>query len=276
MNKFHRIQGITLVELMVAMAILSFLVVMLAQVLNNTGSAWTAGQAQTERRSAVRALSDTIARDLQTALMPIDPADPTTLQFVLNPSAVPATYQNPDALFWEAPIASDRTRGDVAEIGYFLKWDTSNASQPKPLFCRFFANPTDQNYLIYKQPSSWLSSSLLDALAPANNTGGNAYRGLFAENVIGFWIRCYDVNGNVISPATSYDSRVQKALPRSVKVSMVVTDSRGLAKLRQLPNYAAAGGANEPDLQQFINVLPDGVRQTCQSYTTEVYLQNAQ
>jgi len=276
----------TLIELMVAMAVLSVLVVMLVQVLNNTGSAWTAGQAQTERRGAARVLADSVARDLQTALMPMDTADPTTLQFVLNPAGVPAPYRNSDALFWQTPIATDASRGDVAEVGYFLKWDTTTKPGIAcPQFCRFFVNPTDANYLIYKQPSSWLSGTILDAVAPGNNVGGNAYRGLFAENVIGFWARCYVPNTNTTDPTQTgklilstgpYDSRVKKALPRSVKISLVIVDSRALPKLKAIPDYSTAGSAGEPDLQNFIANLPNGVRQACQSYSTEIFLQNAQ
>jgi hypothetical protein len=228
-----------------------------------------------------RALSDSIARQLQTALSPLDPADQTTLQFILNPASVPVTYQNPDALFWQAPVATDASRGDVAEVGYFLKWDVTQKTQPHPLFCQLFVNPTDPNFLIYKQPTTWLSSTILDAVAPANNLSNNAYRGLFAENVLGFWVRCYDQTGKWISSDGHYDSRVSgiplpnQALPRSVKISMVPADPRALARITQIPDYAKAGTADPPDLDSFITALPNGIRQSAQPYTTEIYLQNS-
>ena len=33
-----------------------------------------------------------------------------------------ATYKLPQAAFWQAPVASDRSRGDMALVGYFVQW----------------------------------------------------------------------------------------------------------------------------------------------------------
>jgi len=274
MIKQRHIQGVTLVELLVATAVLSLMVLMLIQVLNHTGRAWLAGQTQTERRQSARALADAIAQELQSALMPVDPTDQKSLQFVHDPTAVPATYANSDSLFWQAPVATDRTYGDVAELGYFLKWDQTKQGNPRPLFCRFFVNPTDTaNYLIIQKPTAWLSGDILDQVAPAVNQATNAYAGLFSENVIGFWVRCFDASGNLVQ---NYDSRTAGKLPRTVKIYLVLVGSSSLPKLRQLPDYTKAGGPSaEPNLNQFIAFLPDGVRETAHSYTTEVRLQNA-
>jgi prepilin-type N-terminal cleavage/methylation domain-containing protein len=278
MTESHRLsRGFTLIELLVATAILALMTLMLMEVLNRTSSAWTLGQAQTERRQSARSVADVIAQELQPALMPIDPADQTSLQFTLNPAIVPTDYRNPDALFWQAPIASDRSWGDVAEVGYFLKWEMPVPGDPKrdvwrPRLCRFFVNPTDQNhYLILTQPTAWLSSDILDHVAPA--TADSGYTGLFAENVIGFWARCYDKDGTCLK---EYDSRVKKVLPRTVKIFLVLLGPGALARLNKKPDYSTAGSGNEPDLQAFITALPPGVRSEARPFVTEVYLQNAQ
>ncbi|MBW8863455.1 MAG: prepilin-type N-terminal cleavage/methylation domain-containing protein [Verrucomicrobia bacterium] len=242
-------RGFTLVELMVATAVLSVMVLMLMEVLNRTSSAWTLGQAQAERRQSARSVADVIARELEPALMPV----------------------------WQAPIAADRSRGDVAEVGYFLKWKLPVPNDPKndvwrPQLCRFFVNPTERdNYLILTNPTQWLSVDLLDSVAPA--TAGSGYAGLFAENVIGFWVRCYDKNGQCLK---DYDSRVTHVLPRTVKIYLVLLGPTGLARLYQKPDYDMAGAGDEPDLQAFINSLPVGIRQAARPFVTEVYLQNAQ
>ncbi len=266
-------RGFTLVELMVATAVLSVMVLMLMEILNRTSSAWTLGQAQTERRQSARSVADVIARELEPALMPVDPLDQSSLQFMLNSTAIPTSFCNPDTLFWQAPIASDRSRGDVAEVGYFLKWDTATLGSPHPLLCRFFVNPTDpDNYLILKSPTAWLSSDIFNKVAPANSQS-SGYAGLFAENVIGFWARGYDKDGKCLK---NYDSRVQHALPRTVKIFLVLVGPAGLAKLNQVPDYTTAGTGDEPDLQAFISALPLGVRPAARPFITEVYLQNAQ
>ena len=95
--------GIGLLELLVATTILSIMVLMLFQILNNTSAAWALGQTQTERRQSARALADAVAQELQSALMPVDPADQKSLQFILNPTAVSSTYANADTVFWQAP-----------------------------------------------------------------------------------------------------------------------------------------------------------------------------
>ena len=267
-------RGFTLVELLVATAVLSLMVVMLMEILNRTSSAWMLGQAQSERRQSARSVADVISRELQPALMPVDPADTGSLQFMLNPTTLPTAFRNPDALFWQAPIAADRTRGDVAEIGYFLKWDTTTPGSPHPLLCRFSVDPTDQdNYLILKTPATWLTGDILNKVAPANNQGTSNYAGLFAENVIGLWARCYDKNGTCLK---DYDSRVKRVLPRTVKIFLVLVGPTGLARLSQMPDYSTAGAGDEPDLNAFIGALPPGVRQAARPFVTEVYLQNAQ
>lgn len=270
------------------------MVLLLTQVLNRTAGAWTAGQAQTERRQSARAMADSIAQELSTALLPLDPADKTGMQFCVNPQSVPNNnqYRNPDVVFWQAPIATDRSLGDVAEVGYFLKWDTqTNPGNPRPLFCRFFVNPSvtkkqtnqpdlilpDDNYLIVKTPGAWLNNTILEKVAPAVATGTDRYRGLFAENVVGFWVRCYDKDQKLIAP---YDSRVTKTLPTTVKVFLVMVDNGTLSKLHSIPDYNVPEISDPenrpiPDLEKFITSLPDGIRQTARSFTSEVRLQNA-
>lgn len=279
MNSPRRPQGFTLIELMVAVMVLAVMVLLLVQVLNHTSAAWTSGQAQADRRQSARAVGDAIAQELQGALLPLDPADQKSLQFTLNSPSVPAAYRHADTLFWQAPIATHRQYGDVAEVGYFLKWDETNPGHPRPLLCRFFVNPTDTvNYAIIQKPDQWLVSDtqgrtgILDRVAPADNQGTNGYAGLFAENVIGFWVRCYDQNG-VVSKV--YDSRATGTLPRTVKVFLVLAGPTGLARLGRVPNYTAAGTGDEPDLEAFIAALPASIRETARPYVTEVRLQNA-
>jgi len=282
-----------MIELLVATAILSLLVVLLVDTLNRTGHAWTAGESQIERRQSARAMADSIAQELNPALLSIDPNDQTGVQMVLNTSNIPPIYRNPDAIFWQAPLATDRSKGDIAEIGYFLQWDTSVPSQPKPLFSRFFVNPTDAtNYLIFKAPAGWLTGDIIKTMAPAVKKAPVPYQGLFAENVIGFWVRCYsydksnppkltlitDGNGN-----NTFDSRVSKNLPVKIKIYLVLVDDTAIPKIHEYPlKYELAKRANAadeatkgPDLDAFITSLPDGVRQTARTFTAEVRLQNA-
>ena len=238
----------TLVELLVATAVLSVLIVLLAQVMSMVSDAWSGGTGRAERQQNGRALVDFIGRELRAAALPVDPQSngvTPDLQFVVNPPAVPEKYRQPHAIFWQAPIATDTSRGNMAELGYFVRWDESR-TPPRAILCRVFVNPGEPQHKVYDN-LAWLSEEVLQQVAPADATTG--YRGLFAENVIGFWARCLDSTGNVISQSggergefdsrkgyldTSYDAdgatinvtRTAPVLPSSVEISLLMLDSR--------------------------------------------------
>lgn len=208
--------GFTLVELMVSMSILALMVLMLTNIFHLSSNAWLRAQGATERRNNARSLTDFIGQELRGASLPLYPAEVLlpisgNLQFLINPPALPADYKNPDCLFWQAPIATDNSRGDLAEVGYYVKW-TTNGTETLPSLRRFFVNPgsaqdptlANPDYLIYQRPT-WLNPTLLEKVAPADQTHG--YAGLFAENVLGLWVRSYGLDGQEIT-AKTFDSRI--------------------------------------------------------------------
>jgi prepilin-type N-terminal cleavage/methylation domain-containing protein len=217
--------GFTLVELLVSIAVLTLMVLFLGAILNHTSKLWSIGENDVQRMENLRAITDSVGNDMRGALLPLDRTNLNSLQFVVNPATITASSYNGDTVFWQAPIATTGTAGDVAEAGYFVKWDLSKPSNPRSLLCRFFVNPDGSfphsetpgsNYLIYNphvtipnnaspEPwllqAGWLSDSVINAVAPGINSVGSAqaYQGLFAENVIGLWIRCRDFFGQPIN-----------------------------------------------------------------------------
>lgn len=245
----NKLGAFTIVEMLVSMAVLALIVTMLGTMASSVSRVWQNGNAQSDRRRNVRAIVDLISADLSGALLPVDPAaEPgqPNLQFALNPSAVPEAYRHPDALFWQAPVATDQSKGDVAQIGYFVQWDLLTTSgNPRARLCRFFVNPTDpESYKIYKDRLNWLNAGVIDEVAPAHNIGtpdkaAPGWRGLLAEDVIGFWARWRDENHKQV---TTYDSRTALELPRVVEISVVQLDS-------------AAANRVTPDIQQGLAAL---------------------
>lgn len=228
----------SLVEVLVATTILAVIVSLLGAIMSSVSASWTSASGRIETGLSARAIADYIQTDLAPALLPVNNTDQTNLQFVLNSSNVPEDYKNSDALFWQSPVANDTTYGDVAEVGYFVKWITEDKQPPKPILCRFFVEPTESgtaasNYQIYQTPNNWLNQACIDAVAPG--TADKNYAGLFAENVLAIWFRCFDSQGK--SYGRSFDSRTAPAdstklrLPCSVQVSFVVADSRSAARL---------------------------------------------
>lgn len=217
---------------MVATVLLVFLVLLLAGISNQANNAWIASQGTNERRQSGRAIVDALARDLQIAMLPLPSQATNSLQFIKNPPEVTEKY--PDALFWQAPVATQTALGDIAEVGYFVRW-IENAGMPQAVLCRLLVNPArpdgsaNPDYRIVSRPDNWMNSSLLDTAAPANKA--NDYAGLFAENIIGLWTRCLDASGNDLQDFDSRRSSPPGQLPAMVQVGVVVLDSRAASRM---------------------------------------------
>lgn len=227
---------------MVSVSVLSILVLMFSSLFSSASRAWITGSGNVERRRNVRALTDYIGNELKAAMLPVQTFNVGTagnLQFIVNPptSQVGAAYQNSDCVFWQAPLATDSTYGDIAEVGYFVKWqDVAKivngnvvSTDKVPMLCRFFVNPSttgsdgsltlNPDYLIFDEQDSnkWLSDAMIDHIAPADI--GNGYKGLFCENVVGLWIRCYGLDGQELP--RNFDSR------KGYQCKMQSTDAGG-------------------------------------------------
>ncbi len=143
------IGAFSLLELLVATAVFVALGLILVSIAGSLSSFWQMGISHNERRTSVLAAFSRMARDLRFAAAPMNPAS-TNFQFVINPTNVGANYRLPQAAFWQAPVASDRTSGDMALVGYFVQWVAeSNGSVPK--LCRLLIDSTNYQY---RKPSN--------------------------------------------------------------------------------------------------------------------------
>jgi hypothetical protein len=182
----------------------------------------------------------------------------------------------------------------MALIGYFVRWTGHQA-----VLCRLFVNPSDTagNYEVYdaQHLNNWVNKTILDQVAPATSAKG--YVGLFADNVIGFWARCYDSGGNLISTGGTFDSNTgyavkdssgnsvmqapQYSLPASVDISVVLLDSRAASQvtdamantIRQLVNQSASAA-------DFMSALPANsalrpIFAGTSAHALRVYMENA-
>jgi len=307
----------TLLEVLVALAVFSLLVVALFTVMSQVSGTWQQAQARIEPRQSGRAILDYISRELQMARLPADRSmfysSPTAppqaaqlgLQFVINPATVSAAkFLNPQAAFWQVP-ATGNSNGGMAEVGYFVRWDTNAAGNPRSMLCRFLAPPGDSNYFIHSAPANWITDSIIDAVAPgvANpSNSAQSYRGWFADNVAGLWVKALDPLGNPITTnalgtayaAGTYDSRkgyrylgtngtnviqsgyaasatnyqILATLPSAIEVSLVILDARAASRLTAVPtNYLTATNASA-----FVQGLPAKVRSGARIYSTRIKL----
>jgi prepilin-type N-terminal cleavage/methylation domain-containing protein len=264
-SRGHRRRGekaFSLIEILTAMAILSIIVFVLASMANTAGTIWTQGENQNQHRQRARAVLDVLSRELRSATLGVAPLAPegNALQLVINPPLA-QKYRNRDAIFWQAPIATETSKGDLAEIGYFIRWTGNQAS-----LCRFFINPGDSDYLVYETPNAWLTDALLEKVAPADKAG--QYRGLFLENVIGMWVtpKSFLADGTEV-PAQNgtdphlFDSRAvtPNALPSVVEISLVLLDT-GTAKQLENPAEVTALYSSCLTAEAFVERLPTNVR----------------
>ena len=245
-------RGFSLIELLVACAILSLLIILLAQMLGSVSNIWMDGSSRSQRRQTTRAVLNFISRELQEASLPADRqvvAGRGDLQLVINPATVPDKFKHPHAIFWAAPIATDDSEGDQAEIGYFIRWTGGRAA-----LCRLFLNPAESRTLlggtntlqrIYQHPGNWVNGDVLDAACPADEATG--YRGLFADNVIAFWARPLNAAGTPIfnQGSDGFDSNIASggnaapALPAGMEISFIVLDSNIANRLADNPEAAS-------------------------------------
>src|ERR1700759_4283364 len=168
----------TLVELLIAFAILSFLVILLASLVSGVSRAWTSGEQQVSEFQDGRAILELLGRELSQAV--ISPS----LQLVHNPDVPVGIKQrtNSDSIFFQAP-ATGTTAGNLAEIGYYLAEDDSLPGAEAFQLKRFFVPPTDAtNYQIYTAPNRptddsapWVTSFVTNPVSTTVSVGVLAF-----------------------------------------------------------------------------------------------------
>jgi len=247
-DKRFRKFAFTLLEILVAITVLSLVVLVLANILGQSTAMWQKGLNDSQHRQRARAMLDLIGRDLRQACLSVDRARQDSLRFEINPPALTAlSIQNSDALFWQAPVSTAES-GELAEVGYFVHW-----SDGKAALYRFFLDCSDPRYDAVEPNSSILTIP-----------DWSDY--IFLENVIGLWINAYDKNGAIL--AEPFDSRSSRALPASVEIFLVLLDSRSASRLTAAPGYTA-------DASSFIDGLPADVRPGASVVSMRVNLENS-
>jgi len=280
----------TLVELIVAIAISTVLLAVLAVISGTALQIWQQETAYAERRDAAMTTFGQMRRDLRYAALPSDEPG-GQFEMLLSPSSLPSTLLYPNAGFWQAPSASITTSGENAVVGYFIQWTTNiDNDVTTPKLCRVLINPSDTTNYQIGTTNSWITPAIIAAVAPATPP---TYQGLLANNVLGLWMQAYDQTGtNIISTNAAggtfatdvFDSRLgyqsangrtyPNALPASIKVSLLVVDRHTSLQL----TTADAPTANDTDPNTFLGKLTTNapsIAKGAQVYTTVVQLVNA-
>jgi type II secretory pathway pseudopilin PulG len=202
-------KSFTLVEMVVAMAVLILMVALLAQALSSTQTGFMyLGNSALRRQDAGTVLAN-MAKDLRASLQPMnrsyEGADPVTGQFqlLINPPGVPINsgFCNPNTIFWSA--SDPNTVGGTGLVGYFVQWGTTPSGAPQPLLCRMFLNSAQaapQLALLEASTTTtnqWANTALATNYAPADLNDG--YQGWLADNVLALYARALDPGLNPIT-----------------------------------------------------------------------------
>jgi type II secretory pathway pseudopilin PulG len=260
----------SLLELLVATAVFVVLVLVLAMISHQAVGTWSRNENKSELRESARTAINFMRSELRQAVLPIYRDDQAGLQFVVNPPGISAACKNRDLIFWQAPIATSRTKGDLAIVGYFVR-KQGNVFK----LCRLFVNPDDPAYQIYSKPNDWVNDALLDSRAPA--TEESDLQGVFLENVPGMWVSTFDADGaptddgdpDTPDEVSTFDSRKAKKLPARVEISLALLDKLGADRVArgQITLPEARDCAN---VAAFLEQLPDAIKANVQTVTINV------
>jgi type II secretory pathway pseudopilin PulG len=202
----------TLVELLVSMALLTFLMLVLAGVTESASRAWREGQSRTETFQSARTSLEIVARELAPAIVD------TRMQFVVAPGSILTdagaanVAPNTPALLWMAPLGE---QGSLRCVGYYLYRDDARkfhrlkrifiapptAAKPSPYFPRMVntSNPRDPELHTSPTDAQWFTRSWeAAAFDEENANNAQAVVSSAADGVVAFWVQCLDALGNPV------------------------------------------------------------------------------
>jgi prepilin-type N-terminal cleavage/methylation domain-containing protein len=216
----HARRAFTLVELLVALAITSVLVVLLANVVSATLAAWNQGRNRLDTFSNARQVIGRLGDELSAAVTSGGKA-----QFVENDTSLgSATPRNSESVFFVAPYPNIGA-GDLCVIAY--RHDAG-------------ANRLERAFM--QSETAWAAAPANRyqvAGYPGSGTGGFQWRTV-AEGVIEFEVQSFsqeDVDANLVRPANdTWDSAaanptMSNKTPRRIVVRLRMVDDKTLVRL---------------------------------------------
>ena len=248
-------RGFTLLELLVAMSIMMFLVILLTTALGQALDIWRKNESASTLRESTRSIVELMTSELRQATLPLDRTEDEGLQMLINPGTFSGALPGRDSIFWQAPVGAPGNPEGLAIVGYFIRHVDGRYR-----LCRAQANPGEPLYQIYNSPADWANDALVDGTAPGDND--SHLKGVVMENVPAMWVRAYQ-DATTAYPA--YDSRTAGKLPYRIEVSFLLMSEAGADMIARgevtLPDvggsadidaYIAVIESEEPKLRQHL------------------------
>jgi prepilin-type N-terminal cleavage/methylation domain-containing protein len=209
-------KAFTLVEILVATAIFSLMILFLFTIISTSMKTWQDQQSHEESFQEARAALDLISRDVRSALVS------NNVNWFYSGS-------NSIAFLTSLPANSQSTnlnRGDICAVGYSLEWGkvNQNDAQEKNRLSLY-------RYIRFSDPTyaTIISGSNSVETVFNNPDGIDTVRDLLASNVTAISFNCYNVDSNGL--LTTYTSSGTSAMPNIFDIMLTVLNGRTAAKL---------------------------------------------
>jgi prepilin-type N-terminal cleavage/methylation domain-containing protein len=198
----------TLLELLVAMAVLSLLVVVLMSMVDSATKLWKANENRVESFREARAAINLIASDLKVAF-----ASTNTNYFTTNIAPEFGASPSDGSVFFVAalpPNAQDEgsSYGDLCQVGYFLKFGKSGLGSAQ--------QDTYGLYRYFKESNATFTNLANSTPLFEHSTAGVE---LLARNISFFKVNCYstDAAGTI----TPWVKSTNNPVPNFVEIQLV-------------------------------------------------------
>ncbi len=262
-------QGFTLVELLVAMTVLTVLMVLLFGFFDQATKAWQSSEKTVDAFREARAALHYLKRDLQSMVVNDDIpwviyVDPQVVPADLGPIAANAPPQaHGKVLFFisaQPPDAQNplHGRGDLCSVGYYLNY-TPGQGQTGPGYklYRYFqsSDPTWSNAGFGLLPFLQASGNLFSPAATVNDE-------VIARNVTNFFVRAFDEN-NVSIPDLAGGEAQGPSIrrPAYFEISLLALNSETATRLDGREGWHVPADPDERDPL---------IRQTAQEFRLRV------
>jgi prepilin-type N-terminal cleavage/methylation domain-containing protein len=269
-----REHAFTLLELLVAMAVLAILVLMLMNMVDSATRLWRINENRVEGYREPRAALGIVARDLKTAMagtnmqffrlndagyVPAGATVGTNASHVFFLSAMPAGAQ------WTSNATPNKS--DICEIGYFVGYGKTSASSNSPVntlnLYRYFLS-SDETYAALKNTNS--PSYPFPAASTIVLSDKNVE--LLARNIVSFKITAYSAisQTNATNAAsvqqilTNFVSSTNSAMPDLIEITLTAVNQDTAKKLSSQASWSAT------------NSQP--IKDNLQTFTTRIRLEN--
>lgn len=234
-----RPRGFTLLEMLVAMAILALLVVVLLGIVDGATKLWRTSENRIDSFREARAALNVIHSELKGLFVTTNTAyfrqqAATNGSEIFFVTALPVTAQNSDS------------RSTLCTVGYYLAYErpTLNAEQPTLNLYRFFR---DSNATFARISNAPTTPDLFSGVNPAP---GGARDDIVARNIVQFAVKSYTIGTNGLP--TDFVQSPTTPFPDLIQLEIAAVNADAAKRLGNRSDWNASNPAIADQVRQFI------------------------